>query len=76
MAAPGVYNIGLEQAVIEAGGITALAKKIGTAPQVIIDARRRGLSSRLILLLWFKARIKISRLMLEKIHCPHCHEEI
>ena len=72
-----VKNDGLEQALAETGNnLTELSRRLGVAPSAIVHARREGPGARLILLLFERCRVKLSKLLGRSVRCQHCQKEI
>jgi hypothetical protein len=76
MRAPKVRNKGLEKAIIEAGGIGALARRVELTPGAIQSVRAGGMTDGVALLLWERCKIKLSELLGRTIKCPHCFGEL
>ena len=74
---PLVRNEGLEQALAEAGGnLHELARRLDMDPSSLVEARRKGPSPRLALIIWERCRVKLSKVLGRSVRCPHCFKEI
>ena len=75
-AAAAVPNEAFEQALDRAGSIRALAQVAGLSHATIIEWRRRGVPASPAVSIWRAFGVKLSKLVGQRVTCPHCSKEL